>query len=150
MHVWCKHVFEILLRTLLVYRHPFAAMLVILQIIHCIEPGVECLIFASVQGHYFILRPSFVTSAATLLHVWEELRILYSLPHIFRVTKSRRIMSWTCRTQREITGALSILVWRSEGGGGRSFEGLDTDGGIIQGHFERNIWHMGPNRKEHI
>jgi hypothetical protein len=85
-------------------------MLVVLQIINCLESGIECLIFAFVQGLYFILRPSFVTSAATLLRVWEGLRILYSLPHIIRVTKSRRIMSRTCRTQREITGALSILV----------------------------------------
>lgn len=58
-----------LLPTLLVYMHSFAAMLIILQIIHCIEPGIECLIFASVQGGYFILRTSFVTSAATLLRV---------------------------------------------------------------------------------
>ena len=87
-----------------------------------------------------------------MLRVWEELRILYSLPHIIRVSKSRRIMSWTCRTQMEITGALSILVWRSEGveGEGRSFEDLDIDGGIIQGHFERTIWHMGPNGNENI
>lgn len=116
--IWCKHVFQILLRALLVYRHPLSAMLIILQVIHCIEPGIECLIFAFVHGSYFILRPSFITSAATLLRVWEELRILYSLPHATRLMKSRRIMSWTCRTQREITGALSILVWRSEGGGG--------------------------------